>query len=154
MADLENRHADARECQEVALDLFEDGYRQHGRTGGEVVDAAHGGQMVTRWRSRMSGLPPCIAVSNVSDGAPSRLMRATAACAPSKMTFSVSCTLMLPWRKCSNTCARTPGRSRWRTTSMCVAGVFFARFTTFGTFPVSLYDAMMRTVSAAIASCA
>ena len=28
------------------------------------------------------------------------------------------------------------GRSRWRTTSMCVAGVRFARFTTFGTRPV------------------
>ncbi len=90
----------------------------------------------------------------VLDGAPSRLMRATAACAPSKMMFSVSWTLRCATRRYSNTWASTPGLSRWRTTSMCVAGVNFARLTTFGTLPVSLNVRMMRTVSSAIASCA
>ena len=44
----------------------------------------------------MSSLPSRIAAMSASDGSASRLMRATAASAPSKMTFSVSCTLMWP----------------------------------------------------------
>src|SRR5262245_27700674 len=39
MADLEDRHADSRQRHEIALDLFEDGSRQHRRAGGEVEDA-------------------------------------------------------------------------------------------------------------------
>ena len=66
--------------------------------------------------------------------------------------FSVSCTLILAPASLANTHASTPGWSRCRTISECVAGVFFARFTTFGTRPVSLNVLTMRTVSAAMAS--
>ena len=41
MADLEHRHADAGERQQVALRFLECGERQHGRAGREVVDAVH-----------------------------------------------------------------------------------------------------------------
>ena len=40
MADLEHRHADAGQRQQVLLDLLEHGDRQHGRTGGKVVNAS------------------------------------------------------------------------------------------------------------------
>src|SRR5262245_14687032 len=154
VADLEDRHADARQRDQIPLDLFQHRHGQYRGTRGEVVDTMNSGHLVTRCRSRMSLFPVRIVFRSLSDGAPSRLMRATAACAPSKMMFSVSWTLMLSALRQSNTCARTPGRSRCLTTRMCVAGVFFARLTTFGTLPVSLYVATMRTVSAATASCA
>src|SRR5438034_9210753 len=99
MADLENRHADARQRDQIALDLLEHRNRQDRWTRGEVVNAMNGGHMVTRCRSRMSRFPSCIVFSRASDGAPSRLIRATAACAPSKLTFSVSWTLMSPLRR-------------------------------------------------------
>jgi len=50
--------------------------------------------------------------------------------------------------------ASTPGRSWWRTTRTCVAGVFRLRLTTFGTRPVRAYVWMIRTASSAIACCA
>ena len=71
----------------------------------------------------MSALPALMRSHSAGDGAPSRLMRATAASAPSNTMFSVSCTLRLRRRRWLKTCASTPGRSRCRTTSMCVAGV-------------------------------
>ena len=39
MADLQDRHADARERQQIALRLLEHLDRQHRRTGGEIEDA-------------------------------------------------------------------------------------------------------------------
>jgi hypothetical protein len=39
MAHLEDRHADARHADQVALRLLEDGQREHGRAGREVEDA-------------------------------------------------------------------------------------------------------------------
>src|ERR1019366_8497884 len=86
MTDLENRHADPRQRDEIALDFLEHRHGQHGRPGGEVVNAMDSGHMVTRCKSRMSLFPPCMAFSSASEGAPSRWMRATAACAPSKIT--------------------------------------------------------------------
>ena len=52
MADLEDRHADAGQRDEIALNLFEDRHRQDGRTGGEVVDALNGrhSYLVSRFR--------------------------------------------------------------------------------------------------------
>ena len=38
-----------------------------------------------------------------------------------------------------------PGRSWWRTTRLCVAGVRVAKLTTLGTWPVSLNVRMIRT---------
>jgi hypothetical protein len=54
----------------------------------------------------------------------------------------------------SSTDASTPGRSRCRTTSAQVAGVFRERLTTFGGLLVSWYMRTIRTASAAMASCA
>ena len=50
-------------------------------------------------------------------GSLSRLIRATAASAPSKTIFSISCTLMRAALMASRTLASTPGRSRCRTTN-------------------------------------
>jgi hypothetical protein len=43
MADLEDRHADAGQRYQVALNLFENRQRQHRWTSGEVEDAVNGG---------------------------------------------------------------------------------------------------------------
>ena len=42
MADFEDRHPDAGQRDEIALNLFQHRQRQHGRTGGEVEDAMDG----------------------------------------------------------------------------------------------------------------
>ena len=44
MADLHHRHADARQRQQIALRFLEHRQRQHGGTGGKVVDAMRGGK--------------------------------------------------------------------------------------------------------------
>ena len=44
VADLQDRHADARQRDEIALRLFEDGLGQDGGTGAEVEDALNGGR--------------------------------------------------------------------------------------------------------------
>ena len=84
VADLHDRHADARQRHEIALRLLEDGQRQHRRAGREVVDAlGHGRLSLAAQR-----------------------------------------------------------------------GTSWALFTMFGTWPVSMNDRTIRTVSAATASCA
>src|SRR5262245_41339039 len=115
MADLQDRHADAGQRQQVALHLFENGQRQHGRARGEVVDAvdrggcahkvdsrsafgsglwqkiltprAWGRQIFTRCRSMISAFPLRIASSSPTSGAASTLIQAIAASAPSNTMF-------------------------------------------------------------------
>jgi hypothetical protein len=41
MADFEDRDARPGQREQIALDLLQDGQRQNGRTGGEVVDAVN-----------------------------------------------------------------------------------------------------------------
>ena len=42
-----SRETQPEQCDEIALNLFEDGHRQDGRTGGEVVDA------LNRWHEEL-----------------------------------------------------------------------------------------------------
>ena len=79
---------------------------------------------------------------------------ALAACAPSKMVFSISSTLMA-WRRIApSTSASTPTLSKWRTSSWNAAGERVARLTQLGTSPRSTKLRTMRTVSSAMAACA
>src|SRR5580692_7726524 len=71
MADLENRHAHAGQREEIALNLLEDRYWQHCRSGGKVVHAVSGGHIVTSRKSRISLFPCWIAVRSAADGSPS-----------------------------------------------------------------------------------
>ena len=48
MADLEDRHADAGQRHEIALDLLEHRHRQHRGAGGEVEDAMNGHEPPSR----------------------------------------------------------------------------------------------------------
>ncbi len=91
VADLEDRHADAGHRQEVLACLFEDLDRKHGRPGGKIENAIRCRHSVTTCRSSTSEFF-LINSHASSGGAPSRLTRATAASAPSKTMFSVSCT--------------------------------------------------------------
>src|SRR5688572_12968656 len=67
--------------------------------------------------SRMSEVLFSMSRSTSAEGAWFKWIRATAAFAPSKTTFSVSCTLMPACLIRSKTAASTPTRSQWRTTS-------------------------------------
>jgi hypothetical protein len=54
MADLEDRHADTGEGEEIALRLLEDLERKNSRTGGEVMDAWRSGHGWALEESRKS----------------------------------------------------------------------------------------------------
>ena len=64
MADFENRHPDARQGDQVALDLFEDGHGQDGWARREIEHAMHG----SHEKSPESGSRPeamCVSAEHV-----------------------------------------------------------------------------------------
>ena len=81
-------------------------------------------------------------------------MRATAASAPSKTMFSVSCDVDPGVAQLREHVGEHAGLVPVPHDQQCVAGVWRARLTTFGHPPGLLVGLTMRTVSAAIASCA
>src|SRR5262249_61989860 len=95
VADLENRHPNAGKGHQVLLRLSEDRLRKNGGAGGKVENAvSHDASLYkgSSVSSRMSLLERRIESSTCGEGSDPRWMRATAALAPSKTMFSVSCT--------------------------------------------------------------
>src|SRR5215831_18324598 len=114
VADLENRHPYPGQRHQVLLRLSEDRLRKNCGSGGEIENAVSHSASLYKGSSVSSRMSLCerrIASRTCGDGSEARWIRATAAFAPSKTMFSVSCTFIPACWMRSNTEARTPTRS-------------------------------------------